>query len=249
MKYPLCALFVECDKDNNYTSVIQNGCEVDYKFLEIENTLVIFFEPSDSKIDWKINFNYWRKPYKCMGIPYRVHGGFLKSFKLIKDTIRAKILELQEGLYRWKNIIIVGYSHGGALSALCHELVWFERPDLRDEGLLGISFDGPRVFAGFIFPKGLKERWINFYTFRNHNDLVTHMPPILFGFRHVGNMKKIKDKAHINLIHAHYQKRILMSLKNFEENEGIKLPEAIEKELKCELTDILHEIEIANDKK
>lgn len=249
MNYPLCALFVECNRDVDYTTVTQDGCEVDYKFLELDDTLVICFEPSDSKIDWKINFSYWRKPYKDMGISYRVHGGFLKSFKLVRDDIRAKVLEPQENGYRWKNIIVVGYSHGGALSALCHELVWFERPDLREEGLVGLNFEGPRVFAGFRIPKALKERWAHFYTFRNHADLVTHMPPILFGFRHVGEMKKIKDNVGVGLVHAHYQRRILISLKKFEEAGGIRIPSAVENGLKCGLTDILLEIDRAGDKK
>ena len=114
----------------------------------------------------------------------------------------------EDGTYRWKQVTVAGYSHGGALAALCHECVWYERPDLREEGLVGISFDGPRVFAGLWIPKELKERWRNFYVFRNHNDIVTHLPPVIFFFRHVGNKVKMKEGEDPGLIGAHYPDKI-----------------------------------------
>ena len=198
----LIELFKICNNGRDYITVTPKNkkYEVDYKFLEDADarTLYIFFEPSDGKTDWVVNFSYWRKPYDDMEIGYRVHGGFLESWKLIRDAVCAKIKE-QEGEsteYKWRKVIIVGYSHGGALAALCHECVWFERPDLRDssESLRGYSFDGPRVYAGLWIKKKLKARWSNFITFRNSNDIVTHLPPVIFFFRHVGELVKIGAK-------------------------------------------------------
>lgn len=118
-------------------------------------------------------------------------------------------MEIEEnGAYYWKKVIVAGYSHGGALAVLCHECVWYERPDLREDGLVGISFDGPRIFAGLWIPKKLKERWRNFYVFRNHNDIVTHLPPVIFFFRHVGNKVKMKEGEDPGLIGAHYPDKI-----------------------------------------
>ena len=98
----------------------------------------------------------------------------------------------EEGNYKWARIVVVGYSHGGALAALCHECVWYNREDLREgDALLGFGFEAPRIYAGWRMPKALKERWKNFTVYRNKNDIVTHLPPVLFGFRHVGKMKKI----------------------------------------------------------
>ena len=73
-------LFNICNKKSIYTTV---GDEVDYAFLEDGRTLYIFFEPSQDDEDWRANFAYWRKPYKDMEISYRVHGGFLKCWKMV----------------------------------------------------------------------------------------------------------------------------------------------------------------------
>ena len=80
----LLELFNLCNNRRDYTTVTPENkkYEVDYKFVEdaAERTLYILFEPSDGNIDWKVNFAYWRKPYRDMEIKYRVHGGFLTSF-------------------------------------------------------------------------------------------------------------------------------------------------------------------------
>ena len=39
--------------------------------------------------------------------------------------------------------------------------------------------------------KELKERWETFFVVRNNNDIVTHCPPAIFGFCHVGTILKI----------------------------------------------------------
>ena len=199
----LIELFEICNNRRDYTTVAPgNGkYEVDYKFIEEDDVLYIFFEPSDGNTDWHVNFSYWRKPYKDMSIKYRVHGGFLESWKLIDDTICKKIKENDaNNKWRFKKVVVVGYSHGGALAALCHECVWYNRADLRDGGVIGISFDGPRVYGGLWVPKALKERWAHFHVIRNQNDLITHLPPIIFFFRHVGCLEKIgmpRSKAQV----------------------------------------------------
>lgn len=209
----LTELFQICNLDKDYITVSDGAHEVDYKFLEEDDTLYIFFEPSDGKIDWRVNFAYWRKPYKDMEAPYRVHGGFLDSWKLIDDFIVDKVKDS-----KWRHIVVVGYSHGAALAALCHEAVWYHRPDLREEGLVGYGFDGPRIYAGFVIKPALKERWRTFTMFRNWNDIVTHAPPMIFGFRHVGTVTKIRGPRYSNpgLIGAHYGHNIVAGLKDYE---------------------------------
>ena len=90
-----------------------------------------------------------------------------------------------------------GYSHGAALAGLCHEYIWFNRPDLREgEKLQTYAFGCPRFLFGPL-KKEIKERFKNFYPFRNHTDIVTHVPPVIFGYRHVGNLIKIgKDQKY-----------------------------------------------------
>ena len=55
-----------------------------------------------------------------MEIPYYVHRGFLAAWKEVEDIIINKISNPA-----YKQIVTVGYSHGGALAGLCHECVWY----------------------------------------------------------------------------------------------------------------------------
>ena len=225
----LIELFDICNNRRDYTTITRadgkKTYEVDYKFEEDDDgrTLYIYFEPSDGNVDWRVNFAYWRKPYKDMAVNYRVHGGFLESWKLIADAIGAKIREVVEpeidddGHWNWKykKIVIVGYSHGGALAALCHEFVWYNRVDLRDGGVIGISFDGPRIYGGLWVPQALRERWAHFHVIRNANDLITHLPPVVFLFRHVGHLEKVgalRPKAQVlkEWAASHFKDKMLM---------------------------------------
>jgi triacylglycerol lipase len=208
-----------------YTNI---GEDVSYAFMEEGDTLYIYFEPSNGKTDWKHNFMFRKKPYKDMKVPYRVHTGFLECWKTVEDIIIDKICELEtfEGAseYRYKNIVITGYSHGGALAVLCHECCWFHRPDIRDS-IFGFSFDGPRVIASFKVKKELKPRWKNFITFRNNTDLVTHVPPKIFGYSHVGRLIKVgkgKRYGFLTFIKSHYPTNISKSIEEFIECHNIK---------------------------
>lgn len=214
----LVKLFDNCNSRVKYTTLDR---DVDYAFVEGDNdVLYIYFEPSDSKTDWKVNFSFPRKPYKDMAIPYRVHGGFLENWKIVEDIVIEKIKEKNaDGGYRWKRVITVGYSHGGALAALCHECVWFHREDLREGAIAGISFDGPRVFGGLYVPAALKERWAHFYVVRNYHDIVTHLPPVVMFFRHVGALLKIGAGDDPGFFNAHYPGEIRESLGAFQETE------------------------------
>ncbi len=183
------------------------GNDVNYQFVQEGSTLYIYFQGSSSTMDWIRNFFFFKRPYKDMSIPYYVHGGFLAAWKEVEDIIIERIADSS-----LTSIVTVGYSHGGALAMLCHECVWFNRPDIRDQ-VIGIGFEAPRVYHGWWVKKALRERWANFTVIRNHTDLVTHMPPILFCFRHVGTLRKIGRHAKYGPIRAHYPDKVLESLK------------------------------------
>ena len=208
--------FVELYKrvlDADYTKI---GDEVDYCFQEEGSTLYILFEESSSKIDWRHNFAFLSRPYKDMATPYRVHGGFLKCWKTVEDIVIAKIKETKEdGSYKYDSIICAGWSHGGALTMFCHECVWYHRPDIRQR-CMSVSYDGPRVYWGFKVKKELRERWTHFYEIINDSDIVTHVPPRLFGFTHTGNVLHIGRHARYGCIDSHRDTSILASLKEIE---------------------------------
>lgn len=197
-KVSLLKLFERCAYGGGYSEV---GHDVDYLFLNKGEELQIMFKPSDSSTDWIRNFWFFPKtkePYKGMESEYKVHGGFLAAWKEVEDIVIDKIIEKKKsGEFRWAKITVVGYSHGGALAMLCHECVWFYRPDLRHGKISGYAFEAPRVLARFFVPKRLKERWENFFVIRNGGDIVTHMPPWIFRFTHVGELIKIKGDVSV----------------------------------------------------
>ena len=234
----LSELFENCAYKISYE---QTGHGVSYAFVEDKDILYIYFQGSSEVMDWFRNFLFPAKPYKDMAIPYRVHRGFLAAWKEVEDIVIAKITErgknvhikpdmngefhyIREEEYKWKQIFVIGYSHGAALAGLCHECVWYHRPDLRENGLEGFGFESPRFYGCWFVKKSLKERWAKFTVIRTNNDLVTHCPPWILGFCHVGNMMKVKGDVNLvenkklpRCIKSHFPQVVLDGLKKEEE--------------------------------
>ena len=203
----LLKLFQKC-VNAKYIHVENSG---DYCVERQDSTLYIYLECSNGSTDWKNNFDFPAKPYKRMGkTVWLAHRGFLRVWKSIETHLEAYIKDETV-----KKIVVVGYSHGAALAVLCHEYIWYNRPDLRDENLEGYGFGCPRVLWG-IKTKKIKERWKNFVVIRNLDDIVTHVPPLLFGYSHVGTMVKIGKKRKYSSINAHMPKNIVCELEQYE---------------------------------
>jgi hypothetical protein len=203
-------VFNKCLKAK-YIHIEENS--VDYCVEFIDDTAYIYFQWSNGKVDWKNNFDFPATPYSDMKIKWRCHRGFLRVWKTIKPCIE------QIDFTKAKKIVVVGYSHGAAIATLCHEYIWFNYPDKRD-CLIGYGFGCPRCYFGFKVKKSLKERWKTFYPVRNLNDIVTHVPPRIFGFIHTNKVIKIGEKGVLNnhdnptCIAAHYDDNYRLSLKN-----------------------------------
>lgn len=192
-----------------YLKVGESG---NFAVRKMKDTLYIFFEGSNSETDWKDNLSFPAKPYKRMGrTTWYAHSGFLRAFKNIEDAISKDILSPE-----FKKIIITGFSHGGALATLCHEYAYYNRPDIRDN-ILGYGFGAPRVLWGII-NKELKKRWDNFTVIRNIDDIVTHLPPYLLGYRHVGTLLEIGEKNKYGKVQAHLPENYLEELKIYQSN-------------------------------
>lgn len=169
------------------------------------DTLYLYFEASNGKEDWKNNFDFPAKPYKEMNDTWFVHRGFLRVWKTIEPNLAPFIEDRNI-----KHIVCVGYSHGAAIAVLAYEYCMFHRPDIKDN-IEGYGFGCPRVVWGFL-KKRVKERLKGFVVVRNGNDLVTHLPPVLFGFRHVGKKLKIGEGKRYGLIGAHYPDKYVEAL-------------------------------------
>ena len=176
-----------------------------YYFERRGNTLYLFFQESVEKKDWRNNFDFPAKPYRDMEIKWYVHRGFLRVWKEIKERVKEQIADETV-----KKIVVAGYSHGAAIAVLCYEFCVFHRPSA---AVVGYGFGCPRVLFGFP-PKEIRDRFCNFYVIRNSSDIVTHLPPKCFGYRHVGNILHIGLNSRYGLIKSHLAENYIHELQN-----------------------------------
>ena len=97
------------------------GEDIQY-IIECDNdrNVVLVFQGSNSSLDWKNNFRFWKKPYKNMDVTFRVHSGFLKIWRSGRDQIMSEIEALNPS-----TITVCGFSLGAATSILAYEDVWY----------------------------------------------------------------------------------------------------------------------------
>lgn len=179
--------------------------DASFYFERKGDTLYIYFEKSNGATDWKNNFDFPAKPYRDMKNKWFAHRGFLKVWKTIEPYLQPYICDLAVN-----KIEIGGYSHGAAIALLCHEYCKFNRPDISDN-IEGYGFGCPRVVWGFM-KKCVKKRFEGFTIIRNGKDLVTHVPPAIFGYRHAGDMLKIGRNKGYKPIESHYPDKYLKEL-------------------------------------
>ena len=178
----------------------------DYAYERMGDTLYIFLQCSKGLTDWKNNLDFPVRPYRRMGkTAWYAHRGFLRVWKSVEPHLSRVI-----GDRTLAGIVTVGYSHGAALAVFCHEYVHFHRPDLRDH-IDGYGFGCPRVLWGTP-SHALRSRWERFCVVRNLDDLVTHLPPAVLGYRHVGRLLEIGERGTYSAIDAHRPESILREL-------------------------------------
>ena len=205
MKKILLELFEECLRIP-YRNAENAASYAYYRKQDSQGTaLYIFFEKSNGRDDWIQNLHFAAHPYNEMERPWKCHTGFLKVWKSVLPLLRPHILDPSV-----TRAVITGYSHGAAIAALCHEYVYYHRPDLRPT-LLGVGFGCPRVFYGCP-TSALSERWEHFFVVRNGDDLVTHLPPRFSSFCHVGNLITLTPPSPLSPIDAHRPESYLESL-------------------------------------
>lgn len=214
-------LFLRCvsAKDKYIHS---DGAGGDYYIETERDTLYILFEGSDGAEDWISNFDFFpsgERPlrriisviksniqpacvaYKDAPSVWRVHRGFLRVWKDMRDEIEADVDKRLKADASIDSIVIVGYSHGGALALLAYEDMKYIYGD--KYAINGFGFAAPRVIFGRV-PREVQERISGFVTVRNGNDIVTHLPPRLFGYKNSGDILNIGRKHIYTPIGAHY---------------------------------------------
>ncbi len=153
---------------------------------------------------------------------WQAHRGFIKVWKEIEPFVFPKIMD--RGL---SGIITVGYSHGAAIALICHEYIWFHRPELRSR-IAGFGFGCPRVLRRFK-DNELARRWEKFTVIRNIDDIVTHLPPSFLGYVHVGELLEIGKKGRYSMTDAHRPENIMRELEAYENSLRNRIMQAQKK--------------------
>lgn len=176
-------------------------------------TLYLYFEPSNGEIDWLNNLDFPSRPYRDMKDRWYCHRGFLRVWKALEPHLADCIADKSI-----REIRITGYSHGGAIALLCHEYCRFHRPDCRTQTY---SFGAPRIVWGKP-GETVMERFEGYTGVRNGKDIVTHLPPRIWGYRHVGSRLNLADPEHNGPVRAHTPAAYLASLSAMEGITGEK---------------------------
>lgn len=202
-------LFERC-LNASYIHTVEDG---DYA-IEVEgDTLYLLFQWSHSHMDWISNFDFPAKAYKNGADTWRVHRGFLRVWKAMRDDIERKVDEILAEK-KIQKIVCVGYSHGAAISLLATEDMVYLHGDKYTVN--GYGFGAPRVVWGRL-PAAVAERVGHFKAICHKQDIVTHLPPTVFGFRHP-NILRLKTQKKLNCVDAHRPENYLKTLERIDAN-------------------------------
>lgn len=155
--------------------ITKGETDTQYKYFQDKNTLYIAFQGSISKEDWRQNFSFWVQPYRDMPVRWFAHAGFVEKWKSVED----EILSLAE---KSENICVSGFSQGGAIAVLAHESIRFH--DL-NKSVQTVTWGCPRVVWCWNLHR-ISHRFEGITRHERFWDIVTHVPPALFGYLHVG---------------------------------------------------------------
>ena len=172
--------------------------------------LYVLFEWSDGREDWKNNLSFSVKPANPNAPrteKWYAHRGFLKVWRSMETEVVSRVKYLIRAT-SYRTVICVGYSHGAALALLATEALSRYLDGITQVD--GYGFGSPRVIWGRL-PEKVYHRLEDFHTIRNIPDLVTHLPPAVWGYRHV-NLSTVGEKGKYGPIKAHTSQAYVSAL-------------------------------------
>jgi len=143
--------------------------------------IVVVFRGTEDLLDWRTNMRV--KLVELQG-GVQVHRGFYAAYEPIKkalfDTVRRMLKTKTRPVY------IAGHSLGGALAVMATaELANDEEAEVRDSIAACYTFGCPKA-GDRTFDQYVK---VPLYRITNGVDLVPAVPPILSGYKHVGDTR------------------------------------------------------------
>lgn len=160
---------------------IEGDKDTEWKWKIEKEALHIAFKGSTSRLDWLQNFRFWVRPYKKMPVTWYAHSGLVSKWKAIEDDVLKLVTS--------KNLPVKlsGFSQGGGVAILANESIRYHCPNLMT---LTMTYGAPRVVWFWNLGK-IKHRFLGVMNWQNRQDIVPHLPPWLFGYRHVNKIKRI----------------------------------------------------------
>lgn len=136
--------------------------------------------------NWITNLRFNLEPYKLYE-GAEVHVGFYSAYEAVASKVRAGFDAIFKK-HPSAGIIFTGHSLGGALAVFAALDINFNYNLTKDTQQYLYTHGSPRVgdeeFSNLLFdlyPNGEYERIVH------ANDVVPHLPPPAFGYRHAGN--------------------------------------------------------------
>ena len=156
------------------------GLDVQYKVEREMDRVFLSFQCTASESDWWYNFQFAKVLYKDSTYPFWCHQGFAALYHSVRDSVLADIKAQVTAGARF--LTILGYSQGGALATLAHEDCGWHWPLLETTTYV---FGSPRVLA--VCPAVVTARFTHLSRYEVRGDPVPLAPPVIWGYRHVGN--------------------------------------------------------------
>lgn len=149
--------------------------------LANEDLIVIVFRGTENLLDWLTNL---RVGWTELQGGVRVHRGFFKAYKPVRTALFDKVHELLKAKPR--PVYITGHSLGGALAVMATaELANHDEVVVRDSIAACYTFGCPKA-GDRLFDQFVK---VPLYRITNGVDIVPALPPVLSGYKHVGDTR------------------------------------------------------------
>jgi triacylglycerol lipase len=149
-----------------------------------KHKIIISFTGTEGKIaDWVTDLKVFKETWTEANPLGQVHNGFYQALSSVWKKLLTELNSLRTNN---QSIWITGHSLGGALATLAAATLHLQSPTFNIGGVY--TFGCPRV-ANHKFSKNYNQK-LKDITFRcvNNNDVVTRVPPQIFGYSHVGKI-------------------------------------------------------------
>lgn len=151
--------------------------------------VVIAFRGTEGELqDWTTDAKITKVDWPEFAPKSKVHVGFHKALDSIWEPLMTELQRLSQlsPNAQAPTIWITGHSLGGALATLAAARLHQEQPQLPLQGVY--SFGQPRI-ANHAFAKRYNDALQNItYRLVNNNDVVTRVPPQVWGYSHLGTL-------------------------------------------------------------